>query len=85
MLNAILWLYENQPEGSRAIRADVQWMDFQPDDGTICWHLSDASNPFGDVKAGAYSAALIDLYGAKRDRDLLPAVASGDDLVAVTP
>jgi erythritol kinase (D-erythritol 1-phosphate-forming) len=83
--NAILhWLHENQPERLAAARYALTcngWI-FSRMTGRFVADLSDASNPFGDVKAGVYSSALIELYGANPDRDLLPSIARGEDLVA---
>jgi len=83
--NAILcWLHENQPERLSAARYALTcngWI-FSRMTGRFVADLSDASNPFGDVKACVYSSALIDLYGADRDLGLLPPIVCGDDLVA---
>jgi len=82
--NAILrWLHENQPERVAAARYVLTcngWI-FSRMTGRFVADLSDASNPFGDVRAGVYSSALIDLYGAGHDGDLLPPIVHGDDLI----
>src|SRR6185312_15678731 len=83
--NAIFsWLHVNQPERMVAARYALTcngWI-FSRMMGRFVADLSDASNPFGDVKAGTYSSALIDLYGAASDHDLLPPIVRGDELVA---
>ncbi len=83
--NAILrWLRKHQPERFAAARYALTcngWI-YSRMTGRFVADLSDASNPFGDVKAGIYSSALIDLYGAECDGDLLPPIVRDDELVA---
>src|SRR5665213_1944348 len=83
--NAIMhWLHENQPERVAAARYSLTcngWI-FSRMTGQFVADLSDASNPFGDVKEGIYSSALIEFYSVERDCDLLPPIVRGDHLVA---
>jgi len=89
LANAILhWLRENQPQ--RIVSAEYAlscngWI-FRQMTGRSIADLSDASNPFGDVTAEAYSPALIEIYSATRDQSLLPPIARNEDLVGeLTP
>ena len=84
--NAILhWLREHQPARLAAARYALTcngWI-FAQMTGRFVADLSDASNPFADVKQGEYSDELIGLYQIEKERHLLPPVARGADLVAV--
>jgi xylulokinase len=83
--NAILhWLRENQPDRIASARYALTcngWI-FAQMSGRFVADLSDASNPFSDVKRGEYSDALIELYGIGPQRRLLPPIARGSDLIA---
>ena len=84
LCNAILhWLRENQPERVDSAQYALTcngWI-FSQMTGRFMADLSDASNPFSDVKAEAYSPALIQLYSAERDQALLPPIARTGDLI----
>ena len=75
--NAILaWLHRHQPERAEAARWALScngWL-FARMTGRFAADLSDASNPFSDVRAGVYSGEAIALYSADRDTALLPPV-----------
>jgi len=84
LANAILhWLHENQPQHIASAQYALScngWI-FGQMTGRWIADLSDASNPFGDVTAEAYSTVLIELYSAARDQPLLPPMAGNEDLI----
>lgn len=79
--NAILvWLAQHQPErveGARWALTGNGWL-FAQMTGQFAAELSDASNPFSDVRAGGYSSDVIALYGAETYAALLPPVLIGE-------
>lgn len=83
--NAILhWLRKNQPDRLAAARYALTcngWI-FAQMTGHFVADLSDASNPFGDVKERTYSGQLIELYGVEKQKHLLPPIAQKSSLVA---
>lgn len=84
--NAILdWLRQNQPDRLASARYALTcngWI-FAQMTGRFVADLSDASNPFGDVKKRIYSERLIQLYGAQEHQHLLPPIAEGPTIVEV--
>ncbi len=76
--NAVLaWLRAHEPERLNRARWALTcngWL-FARMTGEIAAELSDASNPFSDVRQGAYASELLALYGA--DARLLPPVVQG--------
>ncbi len=78
--NAILpWLAAHEPQRLQRARWALTangWL-FARMTGCYAADLSDASNPFSDVSAGAYSPDAIALYGAQAYAALLPPVLSG--------
>lgn len=83
--NAIFhWLLKNEPDRIERARWSLTcngWL-FAKLAGLFAADLSDASNPFGDVSARAYSPELLRLYGLENYEHLLPPVRTGDDLVS---
>lgn len=87
--NAILnWLQNNQPEriaSSRYALTCNGWI-FSQMTGRFVADISDASNPFGDVKKKEYSEQLIEVYGAESYKHLLPPIAHDAEILAtLTP
>lgn len=83
--NAIFaWLYENEPERLASAKYSLTcngWI-FSQMTGSFAADLSDASNPFGDVRSAEYSLSLLELYAAQSHARLLPPIArSASDLV----
>lgn len=83
--NAILhWLHENQQDRLASARYALTcngWI-FAQMSGRFAADLSDASNPFADVKQREYSEALLELYGIEKQKHLLPPITRGGGLVA---
>jgi len=85
LLSGILqWLEQNQPErlGTAQYALSCNGWIYRQLTGRAIADLSDASNPFGDVRAGEYSSTLLAEYGLQRYSRLLPQVARGDALIA---
>ena len=79
----VLWLRKNQPSRLASARYALTcngWI-FARMTGHFAADISDASNPFGDVKRGTYSDRLIELYGFEKHKHLLPPIAQGRALV----
>lgn len=83
--NAILnWLHKNQPDRLASAHHALTcngWL-FAQMTGRFVADLSDASNPFGDMKKRMYSEDLIELYGAEEHKHLLPPIAEGSAIIA---
>ncbi len=84
LANAILhWLRENQSQRIASAQYALScngWI-FSQMTGRAIADLSDASNPFSDVIAEAYSPVLLELYNAAHDQLLLPPIARNEDLI----
>lgn len=82
--NAIwAWLDSNQPERIARARWSLTcngWL-FAQLTGRIISDLSDASNPFSDVRRGEWSDAVIRAFEGASHRVLLPPIARGKELV----
>ncbi|HWR13557.1 MAG TPA: FGGY-family carbohydrate kinase [Terriglobales bacterium] len=83
--NAILaWLSKHEPgtiSKSKSALTCNGWL-FYRFTGELAADLSDASNPFSDVRAEQYSPRLLELYGAQAFAELLPPIAVGRKVVA---
>jgi erythritol kinase len=85
LANAIMqWLRENQPERIGAAKWSLTangWL-FARMTGRVAADLSDASNPFSDVKRGMYSDDVVEHYDAGQNAGFLPPIATGQQVVA---
>jgi xylulokinase len=83
--NAILrWLEIHKPEHLRSARhllSCTGWLYAQLTE-QMAAGLSDASNPFTDVRRCEYSDILLRLYGTEHFRALLPEIVRGADAVS---
>jgi erythritol kinase len=78
------WLTDHEPEvlaGSDTLLSCGSWV-FHQLTGRRVLDVSEAVNPFLDVRTGAYDDGLLDAYGLLDQRRLLPPVVSGRDRVA---
>ncbi|QHS53090.1 FGGY-family carbohydrate kinase [Edaphobacter sp. 12200R-103] len=87
--NAILsWLSQHEPQTlvqARWVLTCNGWL-FSRMTGRSIADLSDASNPFCDVKKRCYSDELLKLFGLERYMEKLPPISQADDLIAtLTP
>lgn len=72
------WLARHQPEvlaRSRWLLSANGWLHFRLT-GAILAELSDASNPFSNIRKRGYSDELLSLYGVAGHRSLLPPIRS---------
>ncbi|MES2391832.1 MAG: FGGY-family carbohydrate kinase [Acidobacteriota bacterium] len=70
------WLDDHQPETLKSAAASLTcngWL-FLNLTGKIAADLSDASNPFADVRTHQYSPQLLKLYGVEQHQRLLPPI-----------
>ncbi|HZY62282.1 MAG TPA: FGGY-family carbohydrate kinase, partial [Edaphobacter sp.] len=83
--NAIFtWLDQNEPQRIRQARWSLTcngWIHAQLT-GRFVADLSDASNPFCDIRRGEYAAELTSLYGVAEYASLLPCIVRMDQAVA---
>lgn len=83
--NAILcWLEKNEPESIASARWVLTcngWI-FARMTGCISADLSDASNPFSDVRAKEYSPVLLDVFGQKTMAKSLPSIVRSHETLA---
>ena len=83
--NAIFaWLGQNEPQRIRQARWSLTcngWIHAQLT-GRFIADLSDASNPFCDIRHGEYSAELPTIYGVEEYASLLPSIVRMDSAVA---
>lgn len=76
----LAWLSENHPDrlqGARWALSCNGWL-FHRLTGKIAADLSDASNPFSDVRKKAYDDELFAMFGLQSLRAMFPAIVEGD-------
>lgn len=77
------WLRKNEPRRLEAARFALScngWI-FAQLTGRYVADLTDASNPFCDVRRGSYSDDLIEIFGVGKEKRMLPEIAQGGQLV----
>lgn len=77
------WLAEHEPEvlaRARTLLSCGSWVHQQLT-GSRVLDVSEAANPFLDVRTGGYDDGLLEAYGLLAQRRLLPPVVSGHDRV----
>lgn len=83
--NAIFaWLDEHEPQRIAKAKWSLTcngWI-FAKLTGRYAADLSDASNPFSDVKKRAYADENFSAYGVEKYQSLMPAIALNEDIVA---
>ena len=76
----LAWLTEHQPDrlqGARWVLSCNGWI-FHRLTGKIAAEISDASNPFSDVRKGTYDDELFRMFGLESLRPMFPAIVEGD-------
>jgi xylulokinase len=76
----LAWLAENEPnriQDARWVLSCNGWI-FHWLTGEIAAEISDASNPFGDVRKRTYDDVLFRMFGLESLRAMFPAIVEGD-------